>query len=109
MSERAFSRAERKQELEAAARLEAACAAIARDSNLRYFMGRLFEVSGMAANPFSSDPLTTAHACGKMALGEEVRALLDAANPDLYFDIQKEYADGERQRTAELADKLAAD
>ena len=109
MTERAFARASRKHELEDLRRLEAAAEAIARDSNLRFLFARLFESCGMAASPFTPDPLTTAHACGKMAVGEELRALLETASPDLYFDIMKEQAHAERQRTDELQSSLAVD
>ena len=109
MTERAFARASRKYEIEDLRRLEAAVEAVARDRNLRFLFARLFESCGMAASPFTPDPLTTAHACGKMAVGDELRALLETASPDLFFDIMKEQAHDERTRTDELANRLAAD
>lgn len=109
MTERAFSRLDRKLELEDARRLEAACAAIERDSNLRFFLWRLLESCGMATSPFSPDPLTMAFASGKMAVGEELLLLLESHCPSLYPDLLKEQKDAERSRHAELAARLAAD
>ena len=109
MTERAFARASRKHELEDLRRLESAVETISRDRNLRFLFARLFESCGMAASPFTPDPLTTAHACGKMAVGEELRALLETASPDLYFDIMKEQASDDRARTDDLESRLAAD
>jgi hypothetical protein len=109
MTERAYDRTIRKQEAEDRARLEAAVRKIETAPDLRFLFARMFEACGMAASPFHPDPLTTAHACGKMAVGEELRALLETYSPALYFDLMKEHADAERQRNASLADKLAAD
>lgn len=109
MSDRAYDRAIRKAEAEDRARLETAVQAIESRPDLRFLFARVFEACGMAASPFHPDPLTTAHACGKMAVGEELRALLETYSPALYYQIMMEHADAERQRNAALADKLAAD
>lgn len=106
MSDRAYARAVRKQEVETLRLLEVAGEEIARSEALRFLVGRLFEVCGMATNPFTSDPLTTAHACGMMAVGEELRALIETASPDLYYDIQKEYSNGQRERNTDLTDRF---
>ena len=109
MTERAYGRTLRKHEQEDRRRLTAALERIETSPDLRFLLWRIIESCGMASSPFHPDPLTMAHACGKMAVGEELIALLDAHSPSFYPDLLKEQKDAERQRTDELANRLAAD
>jgi hypothetical protein len=109
MSERAYDRLSRKHEREDRARLTAAFEVIERDTNLRFLLWQILSACGMASDPFTTDPLTTAHNCGKMSIGQDLLALTYDFAPNLYPALISEMTDEQRNRTADLDDRLSDD
>lgn len=103
---RAYDRLIRKQEALDRARIERALELVEGDADLRFLLRSILEVCNMAADPFTGDPLTTAHKCGKMAVGTELVALLDMFVPDLYPALLKEMKDEQRHRNQQLVERL---
>lgn len=57
----------------------------------------------MAADPFTTNALTTAHNCGKVQMFREVLQLLRAANPPGFSTLMKELHDDRPARAADTA------
>jgi hypothetical protein len=107
MGERAYNRLARKYEVEDSQRLERACERIVDDSDLRFFIRHLLDISGMGQNPFTGNALTTAYNSGRMAIGQELVDLLSEVSPNLQPTLIKETNDEREERQRNLHDRLS--
>lgn len=102
MSQRAAERLSRKFEIEDENNWASVAESIS-FSPLRFLLLQLIELSNMAENPFTPDPLTTAFNSGKMSLAQDLFANLP---PDLYPTLLKELRLGNKSRNDAIRDRL---
>lgn len=70
----------------------------------RKFFYHLLGHSGLNANPFTTNALTTAFKCGTVNEGQYLQGLLIAASPSLYLEMLKEQENVRTNGSAEPSD-----
>lgn len=81
--------------------LKLALQALLRNREFRRFLFFVFQQGNMATNPFAQNALFMSHACGKLALAQEVFELLRTAQPEFFPDLMKEMHDGRYANTGQ--------
>lgn len=109
MSNRQLHNLAKKYEAEDLRRLDRAAQRIQEDPDLRFLISAALEGcgglenSGMAANPHTTNALTTAHETGKMAAMQYFIGLIANHAPSFYPDLLKEILHERTERTASYA------
>lgn len=102
MNERILSRLEGRWQKEDRLRMEGAVRKISGDPDLRFFLARVLTECGYGSAPATSDPLTMARECGKLAVAEALIAELDHIEPSLLPTLILETTNERHSRNAEF-------
>jgi hypothetical protein len=69
----------------------------------RRLLWRIWTITGIYRTPFSTNALNMAQACGVQAVGQGLLADVNAADPNAFAQIQREYIS--EQKSKEAAEK----
>jgi hypothetical protein len=84
------------------AKIESAVSKAIADPEGRKFLWWLLEIGRIGMQPFASNALNTAFACGELNVGQRILDRIISVSPEGYLTMMKESESERRQRDAEI-------
>jgi hypothetical protein len=87
--------------------IDAAINALLQHKHGRKLLWWLLEVSGVGAQPFTQNALTTSFNCGQLNIGNQVLSRITSVSPEGYVQMMKEKADERTKRDESIVGAYA--